>query len=39
HYHLGYWIGGCSRMNYKSRFRPFELYDWKREIWMPGAPE
>jgi arginyl-tRNA--protein-N-Asp/Glu arginylyltransferase len=25
HYYLGYWIEGCGTMQYKSRFRPFEL--------------
>ena len=33
HYYLGYWVRGCSRMNYKDRFRPFELLDWSSGQW------
>jgi arginine-tRNA-protein transferase len=25
HYYLGYWIDGCDTMQYKNRFRPYEL--------------
>ena len=25
HYYLGYWIRDCSRMSYKSHFRPYQL--------------
>ncbi|MCK5797978.1 MAG: arginyltransferase [Deltaproteobacteria bacterium] len=32
-YYLGYWVRDCSHMNYKSRFRPFELYDWRDDKW------
>ena len=24
--YLGYWIGACSKMSYKTRFKPFELF-------------
>jgi arginyl-tRNA--protein-N-Asp/Glu arginylyltransferase len=33
HYYLGYWVQRCSRMNYKNRFRPYELYDWHDRRW------
>ncbi len=23
--YLGYWVRGCSKMDYKSRFRPLEI--------------
>lgn len=28
--YLGYWISGCRKMNYKTRFRPIELYNHGR---------
>lgn len=36
YYYLGYWVCGCSRMSYKSRFRPHQLYDWQRCRWVDG---
>ena len=33
HYYLGYWVSQCSRMNYKNRFRPYELLDWQGARW------
>ena len=35
HYYLGYWIEGCGTMEYKSRFRPFELLGTDG-VWTPA---
>ena len=32
-YHLGYLVPGCSAMEYKARFQPHELMDWKSGKW------
>ncbi len=35
--YLGYWIDACRRMNYKNRFRPYQLY--RNGAWRePEAP-
>tara|TARA_R110002072_G_scaffold1989_2_gene16310 strand:+ start:36504 stop:37217 length:714 start_codon:yes stop_codon:yes gene_type:complete len=33
YYYLGYFVKENNFMNYKDQFRPFELYDWKKENW------
>ncbi len=33
HYYLGYYVQGNSRMQYKTRFRPFEWYSWETGNW------
>jgi arginine-tRNA-protein transferase len=33
HLYLGYWIGNCEKMNYKTQYRPLEFFDgqsWQR---------
>lgn len=36
HYYLGFFIRGCDRMNYKSRFRPCEVLD-ADGVWRTAA--
>lgn len=33
YYYLGYYVPGCSRMEYKSGFKPLEAYSWDNEKW------
>jgi len=33
-YYLGYWVQGCGAMEYKSRFRPYELLGTDG-VWRP----
>lgn len=33
-YYLGYWVPGCERMDYKARYTPHQLYDWKLKQWV-----
>ncbi len=33
HLYLGYWIAECSKMNYKSKFKPLEVL--KQNRWQP----
>ena len=33
HYYMGYWVDGCSKMDYKANFRPHEILvegEWRR---------
>ncbi len=32
-YYLGYWVPGCDTMEYKAKFRPFQLLDWDTGEW------
>lgn len=34
HVYLGYWINECQKMNYKTRFSPFEQHE--AGVWLPG---
>ncbi|MBF0400262.1 MAG: arginyltransferase [Magnetococcales bacterium] len=45
HLYLGYWIGNCRKMAYKSRFQPMELYQGQQWVQFlhegsvfPGTP-
>ncbi len=33
YYYLGYYIKESSRMSYKNRFKPYQLYDWNSKSW------
>lgn len=33
YYYLGYYLEDNKHMKYKARFKPYQLYDWNREIW------
>lgn len=33
YFYLGYFVKENNFMNYKDQFRPFEVYDWKKEDW------
>ena len=35
--YLGFWVPGCSKMSYKSKFQPLE--GWKPEGWQVLTPE
>jgi len=37
YYHLGYYVHGCAAMDYKARFRPFELRQLDRTTWESFA--
>ena len=32
-YYLGYWVEGCTAMDYKARFSPHQGYDWESGKW------
>lgn len=42
HWYTGYWVPGCSKMAYKSAFRPFELLsstgEWRAAEEASGEP-
>lgn len=33
YYYLGYYVPGCSRMEYKAKFSPLEVYSWDDARW------
>lgn len=33
YYYPGYYVRGNSSMDYKTRFPPYELYDWETKTW------
>ncbi len=33
YYYLGYYIEENRSMNYKNQFKPYEIYDWNKEVW------
>ena len=33
--YLGYWIEGCPKMSYKTRFAPVEVFDPAAQTWSP----
>jgi leucyl-tRNA---protein transferase len=35
HIYLGYYVAGCESLEYKSNFRPNEVYDWQTQNWTP----
>lgn len=35
YYYLGYYIKDNQSMAYKNRFNPYQIYDWKKQIWNP----
>ncbi len=35
HVYLGFWIRDCSKMSYKSKFQPFEIY--RQGKWLPAS--
>lgn len=34
YYYLGYFVDHCPSMSYKRRFRPHQLFDWKKNAWV-----
>jgi len=37
YYYLGFYVKECSRMAYKARFKPFELFDSESGLWIDGT--
>ncbi len=33
YYYLGYYVKGNAVMEYKTRFYPYERYNWNVELW------
>ena len=37
YYYLGYYVPGCSRMTYKNRFTPREVFNWDAYDWVEAT--
>lgn len=35
HFYLGFLVPGCRKMEYKSEYRPLQIFDFRRDRWMP----
>lgn len=35
HLYLGYLVPGCRKMEYKSEYRPLQIFDFRKQRWIP----
>lgn len=38
HVYLGYYVARCRSLEYKARFQPSEVFDFRTETWRPFPP-
>ena len=38
YYYLGYWVKNCLSLDYKQRFKPYEVFDWNKREWVSHNP-